>query len=217
MNDDAHKWYTSAVEFELNKQLDKFIDKFGDTEGRLSLPDQERFVRQFIKSIKPGGCGQDYIRGFNAVVGAGPVAVADFLDNFDGKINVAHGGTKWIRIRGIARIASKLPVVKVLTIATAWRYYNDLRADGYPAKEALALTGLDVVIPVPGVGMSNVTDAIKKYREVNAQTSIIALGMGFESDASNSHILRNPAVRKGQAVRGELDKLGIDSTKNRFS
>ncbi len=61
--------------------------------------------------------------------------------------------------------------------------------------------------------MSNVTDAIKKYREVNAQTSIIALGMGFESDASNSHILRNPAVRKGQAVRGELDKLGIDSTK----
>ncbi len=100
----------------------------------------------------------------------------------------------------------------MITIGTAWLFYNELRAQGYEPKVALALTGLDRVVSVPGLGVSNVTDAIKQYRDIEANAARIALGLGTFSDAPNAHILRNPAVQKGRMLRDELGKLGIDST-----
>jgi RHS repeat-associated protein len=167
--------YSGFVRSELRERL--ALELKGNTDGKLSLLEQQAFIKQFIDDVHDGKVKRRFIKDFNDAAGKGTDNVRKWLDSNRSKYPAIADDVAAVSIKGLRVISaektSKLlgyitgstkAVGKFLPFVGAMIAYNQARANGNSPAGAAVIAGLEDINPLP-IGYDEFHSAGQAYMD----------------------------------------------------
>jgi len=167
--------YNGFVRSELRERLAAELK--GNKEGKLSILEQQAFIKQFIDDVHDGKVKRSYIKDFNDAAEKGTDNVRKWLDTNRSKYPVMADDVAAISIKGLRAISaekatkllgyitgSSTLVGKYLPFVGAIVAYNQARANGNSPAGAAVIAGIEELNPLP-IGYDEFHSAGQAYMD----------------------------------------------------
>ncbi len=168
--------YTGFLRAELRERLAAYMRN--NNSKRLSILEQQEFIKKFIDDVRNGKVTRKFIVDFNKQAANGSKALRKWLKENRHRYPKFADEVSPIAIKGLRKIdagkarkivrflggSTKFLSKKFLPLVRAIMVYNNARAAGKSRIEALAIAGLEEVNPCP-VGYEEFEAAGKQYRK----------------------------------------------------